>query len=148
MRLAALLGARFSLLSGSEPEQLLRQRARRYGIAHRLASIRPIGTPAPEGNDDPQRSINAAVTAAADCVATDGAHIIVIGPIHLAGTAPIIQQALAERGLDIVVVDPRSATTRALETMAAMHLSPSLRTYPRRSEKLRVWPETRTVGSG
>lgn len=92
MRLGALFGARFSLLCGSQPEVvLLDERARRYCVAHRLASVRPIGTRAAEFEDDPERTLNAVLSAAAECVTRDGAHVIVMmGSTDLVGAAPTV----------------------------------------------------------
>jgi allantoin racemase len=141
MRLAATLGPRFSILSVLDSaETLFRDRARRFGVDHRLASVRSMDIPVLELDDDLERTLAAAIDTAEHCVRRDGAHVLVPGCTGLAGKATLIQRGLADRGITAVVVDPPSAATRALEVMLAMGLVPSLRTYPRRAPKTRVWP--------
>lgn len=142
IRLAAILGQRFSIICpGDAQDPMMRDQVRRYGVAHRLASIRSLGIPVLELDDDPERTLATTVTAAARCVRDDRSHVIVPGCTSLAGKAPLIQQALADQDAAAVVIDPPSAATRALETMVAMGLTQSLRTYPRRPDKPRIWPD-------
>jgi allantoin racemase len=146
MRLAAILGQSFSIICpGQVQEFMMRDQARRFGVAHRLASVRSLGIPVLELDDDPTRTLAATVTVAARCVREDHAHVIVLGCTSLAGKAPLIDQALADQGAPAIVIDPPSAATRALETMVAMGLTQSLRTYPRRPEKPRIWPDDPSV---
>lgn len=141
MHLGATLGFRFSVISVSDDRRaLVQERARRYGLSERLASVRSLGIPVLELDDDPERTLAVAIDRAREAVQLDRADVVIPGCTGLAGKAHLIQGALASEGIDITVVDPPSAATRTLEATVQMGLGPSRRTYPARSPKAGRWP--------
>jgi allantoin racemase len=136
MHLAATVGHGFSVLAMADNRRpLIEELAHRYGLRGRLRSVRPLGMGVLQLDDDPEATLAAAVARAAEAVLQDGADVIIPGCTGLAGKAPLIQAALRERDIEVTVIDPPAAVTRALETMVSLGVAPSRRSYPRRAPK-------------
>jgi len=141
MHLAAMLGNRFSVLTTiGSLIPIVEQQVDRYGLSRRLASVRPLEIPVMELDADMDRTLSVAIDVSVGAVEDDGADVIIPGCTCLVGKAGLIQAGLAERGFDITVIDPPSATTRTVEALASMDLSHSKRTYPPRAPKPYRWP--------
>lgn len=135
MRLAALLGHRFSILTVAQHlREMMRERARIYGLEGKLVSVRSLDIPVLELDDDPQFTFEREVELAVRAVELDEADVIIPGCTGLAGEADRIRAALLERGIDIAVIDPPSAAMRQMEQILAQGLNTSRVSYPRRSD--------------
>jgi len=131
MHLAAILAHRFSVLTVLERDiPLIDRLARLYGLESRLASARPVNIPVLELDRDRERLMEALVEQSARAVVGDGAHIIFFGCTGMRGLAQQVEQALAERGYPVPVIDPGMAALKLAEGLVDMGLSHSKRTYP------------------
>jgi len=131
MHLAAILAHRFSVLTVLERDiPLIDRLARLYGLESNLASARPVNIPVLELDRDQERLMEALVVQSARAVAEDGAHIIFFGCTGMRGLAQQAEQALAERGYTVPVIDPSMAALKLAEGLVDMSLSHSKRTYP------------------
>jgi allantoin racemase len=131
MHLAAILAYRFSVLTVLERDiPLIDRLARLYGLESSLASVRPVNIPVLELDTDRERLMEALVEQSARAVAEDGAHIIFFGCTGMRGLAQQVEQALAERGYTVPVIDPGMAALKLAEGLVDMGLSHSKRTYP------------------
>jgi allantoin racemase len=136
MHLAATLGHAFSVLAIADNRRpLYAEIARRHGLGPRLCSVRTLGIPVMALDDDADATLAAAVVQATAAHREDGADVIIPGCTGLAGRAGSIAAGLREHGLELTVVDPPSAAVRTAETLVALGLSHSPRTYPRRAAK-------------
>jgi allantoin racemase len=131
MHLAAILAHRFSVLTVLERDiPLIDRLARLYGLEGNLASVRPVNIPVLELDRDQERLMEALVEQSARAVAEDGAHIIFFGCTGMRGLAQQLEQALAEQGYTVPVIDPSVAALKLAEGLGDMGLSHSKRTYP------------------
>ncbi|MBO9626647.1 MAG: aspartate/glutamate racemase family protein [Microbacterium sp.] len=147
MHLAATLGHRFSVISVAEHHRdLMIEQARRFGVESKLASVRSLDIPVLELEDDPDRTFAIMVQRVREAVELDRAQAIVLGCTGLAGQTAAVQRALAADGIRVPVIDPSAAATRLLETIVAMGLRSSRRTYSRRAGATSSWPEPAVAG--
>ncbi len=131
MHLAAILAHRFSVMTVLERDiPLIDRLARLYGLEGNLASVRPVNIPVLELDRDRERLMGALVEQSARAVVEDGAHILLFGCTGMSGLAQQVEQALAELGCTVPVIDPSLAALKLAEGLADMSLSHSKRTYP------------------
>ncbi len=131
MHLAAMLGDRFSVVTVLERDTPLIDRLTRvYGLESKLASVRPVNIPVLELDMNQERLLAALVEQSAKAVAQDRAHVIIFGCTGMRGLAQCVEQALAERGYMVPVIDPSIAALKLAEGLADIGLSHSKRTYP------------------
>jgi allantoin racemase len=131
MHLATILAHRFSVMTVLERDiPLIDRLARLYGLESNLASVRPVNIPVLELDRDRERLVEALVEQSARAVAEDGAHILFFGCTGMMGSAQQVEQALAERGYSVPVIDPSLAALKLAEGLVDMGLSHSKRTYP------------------
>jgi len=131
MHLAAMLGLRFSVvtvLDSVVPGFV--NRARIYGVAEKLASVRSVNIPVLELESDHERLVAALVDESVKAVEEDGAHVIIFGCTGMLGCAEEVQRGLVERGYDgVPVIDPMPATIAVAEALVRLGLTHSKRTY-------------------
>lgn len=131
MHLAAILAHRFSVMTVLERDiPLFHRLARLYGLENNLASVRPVDIPVLELDRNRERLIEALVEQSVKAVLEDGAHIITFGCTGMSGLAKEVEQALAEQGCAVPVIDPSLAALKLAEGLVDMGLSHSKRTYP------------------
>jgi allantoin racemase len=131
MHLAAILAHRFSVLTVLERDiPLIDRLARLYGLKGNLASVRPVNIPVLELDRDRERLMGALVEQSARAVVEDGAHILLFDCTGMRGLAQQVEQALAERGCTVPVIDPSLAALKLAEGLVDMGLAHSKRTYP------------------
>jgi len=131
MHLAAMLGHRFSVLGVLERVTgVFEQKARKYGVGDRLASVRALGLPVLALTEDREQFVVRAVDEAVGAIEEDGAHVIVLGCTGLAGLAEQIQNALHDKGYDVPVIDPARTALKIAESLVDLKLTHSKRTYP------------------
>jgi allantoin racemase len=143
MHLASLLGHRFSVITvmeGSVPG--FENRAKVYGLADKLASVRWVDIPVLDLADNADRLLRDLIDESVRSVELDGAHAIVFGCTGMLGYADSVRRGLEERGLEgVPVIDPIPATIRLAEALVDLRLRHSKRTYPEP-------PRKRIVGYG
>lgn len=132
MHVAAMLGHRFSVLTVLD--QLVRideERAARYGLIDRLASVRSVNIPVLDLEHDGDRLISSLTEQGLRAIHDDGAHVLIFGCTGMMGFAGRLVAALAEHGVqDIPVIDPIPTTLHVAAALARSGLSHSKRTYP------------------
>ncbi len=141
MHLAAMLGHRFSILTVLEADiPAFEDQAQQYGLRTRLASVRSFNIPVLSLDDDAEATLEAVMGTAEAAVREDGAHVIIPGCTGLAGLAPRIQRGLAARGCEVPVLDPPPVALRLAESLVALGLAHSKRTFVRPGPKEIRWP--------
>lgn len=130
MHLAAMLGRTFAVISASQAVlPTMHALAAHYGVADRLCAARSVDIPVHELGDA-GRLREALLAEAVDAVDEDGAHVIVLGCTGMRGWAAEMQRRLADAGHDgIPVIDPVAAAIRLAQSMVALRIAPSRRTY-------------------
>lgn len=147
MHLAAILGHRFSFLGVSDQDIAEKQNmADRYGLAGRLASVRPFNIPVLALEDDPEYTLRTIIQVSEQAVREDDAHVIIPGCTGLAGLAPHVQAALAEKGCEVPVLDPPVVAVKLAESLVDMGQSHSRRTYACPPAKTITWPTQALFG--
>lgn len=141
MHLAAILGHRFTVLTVFESDiPAVEDLVNRYGLASKLASVRPFNIPVLDLHDDLPRTIQVLINLSATAVTEDSAHVIILGCTGLAGLAAQIQEKLARRGLEIPVLDPPSVALKLAESLVDLGQTHSKRTYAYPPAKEVHWP--------
>jgi allantoin racemase len=95
------------------------------GVSSKLASVRDIGIPVLELNDDRDRTFNQLIEVAKRTVEEDRADVLVIG----CGTLSFRSEELQEV-LGVPVVNPLRTALRMAELLVSSGLSHSKRSYP------------------
>jgi allantoin racemase len=132
---AAMLGERFSVVTILERVRpLVMRKARMYGVADRLSSIRSVGIPAIELRSDSSQVTQSLCNESLLAVRNDDAAAIVLGCTGFVGLADTIADFLrAETGLRIPVIDPIRLTVLTAATWVSAGISHSQSSYPPRS---------------
>lgn len=126
MLLAAGLGHRFSIITILENVvRPLENLALLAGVSSKLASVRDIGIPVLELNDDPDRTFNQLIEVAKDTITRDRADVLVIGCGTLSFRSEELQEALG-----VPVINPLRTALRTAELLVSSGLSHSKRSYP------------------
>jgi allantoin racemase len=143
MHLAAVLGHRFSVLTLFDHDiPSVEDQAARYGLSAKLASARAFNIPVLALADDLEATVRVLVEVGERAVRDDGAHVLIPGCTGLAGLAPRIQAGLAERGCEVPVLDPPPVALKLAESLVALGLAHSKRTFPSPRAKAMRWPVT------
>lgn len=135
MHATSLLAANFAILTtGETVVGMFHDLVLRYGMADRVTSLRTVGISAVELGDDAR--VADSLFAQAEQAHDEGAHAILFGCTGMRGWARRIEDHLAGTGRTrIPVVDPVAIAVRTAETLAALRLLPSKRSYPTPPEK-------------
>ncbi len=141
MHLAAMLSHRFSIVTtGTNDIPVVEELVARYRMTGKLASVRAIDIPVLELSAQVETTRKAVVSAAEAAVQQDGAGAIILGCTLLADLAPQIRASLSVRGIDVPLINPALAGLRLAETLAALGLSHSPRSYAPPGDKPAIWP--------
>jgi len=131
MLLTALLAQKFSFIATSyrdiHPFDIL---VKRYGLQEKFASTRWVSIPVLDLQSHKEELINAIVDQVTEAVEKDGAHAIIFGCTVMRVVIKEVKQRLLERGIDIPIPDPALVPLKWAETLIALGLSHSQRTYP------------------
>ena len=132
MSLAATLADRFSVVTILERDRpLIHNQWRLYDLMGRGASVRAVNIPVLSLHDDEEDLIEAMIEQAVLAVAEDGAHAIVFGCTGMGGLAGPVQQGLEAEGfIGVPVIDPTGVALRLAESLVALRLRHSKRTFP------------------
>ena len=127
LALASLLGHRISVLTAlAEGIPRLAMALRHFGLdMTRLASIRSMDTPVLDLREDESRTMAAVTERVGKAVEEDGAEVVVMGCLGLAGYG-----REAEQRFGVPVVDPAFVALSTAEMMVRLGLSHSRRTFP------------------
>jgi allantoin racemase len=116
MRLAAMLGHRFTIVIGRErwiPQ--IMENVTRYGMTSRLTSFRSIDMAVADMATDPVQTTERVREAARRAVAEDGADVIVLGCTRESGFSGLLQCELG-----VPVIDPVIAALKTAEHLAEL----------------------------
>ncbi len=126
MLVAANLGHRFSIVTVLENViRPLENLATLTGVAPKLASVRQIGIPVLELNNDPEATFARLVNVSLRVLEDDRADVIVLGCGTLSFRAAELQEAIG-----VPVLNPLQVTLRMAELLVSCGLSHSKRSYP------------------
>jgi len=126
MLVAANLGHRFSIITVLENViRPLENLARLTGVEAKLASVRQIGIPVLELNDDPEATFRRLLDVSREVIERDRADVLVLG----CGTLSF-RAAEAQAALGVPVINPLQVTLRSAELLVASGLSHSKRSHP------------------
>ncbi len=126
MTVAAMLGHRFSIVTVVENIiRPLENLALLHGYASKLASVRQIGIPVLELNNDPDYTYHRAIEVCRETIEKDRADVLVMG----CGTLSFRSEELAAE-LGVPVVNPLRAALRMAELYVSSGISHSKRSYP------------------
>jgi allantoin racemase len=134
---AADLAHRFSIVTVLENVvALLQSKIVGVGLGSKLASVRSINIPV-LSLTDVKKLTDALVDESIKAIEEDGAHAIVLGCTGMLGVADDLSQALKKKGYEIPVIYPVAVSVKYLETLIALNLTQSKKTYMRPPEKER-----------
>lgn len=140
MHLAAMLSHRFSLITTGYTDILVvEELILRYRMSAKAAPVRALGIPVLDLDAAPERTIQKFVERAEAAVKEDGAGAIIPGCNLLANMVGKIQDGLAQRGIMVPVLNPILVAIRLAETLIALGLSQSQRSYPSPANKPIQW---------
>ena len=126
MTVAAMLGHRFSIVTVVENIiRPLENLALLHGYASKLASVRQIGIPVLELNNDPDYTYHRAIEVCRETIEKDRADVLVMG----CGTLSFRSEELAAE-LGVPVVNPLRAALRMAELYVSSGISHSKHSYP------------------
>lgn len=129
--IAAMLGYKFSVLFPLDNPYYIEKLVERYGLIHRLASVKILDASLEVLATDKATSVESLVTSSLEAIKMDGAHVIVPGCMYTIGMAGEVQARLEKLGFPIPVIDPGLLAVRMAETLVDLGISASKRTYPK-----------------
>jgi allantoin racemase len=98
-------------------------------MPRRLASVRSVETPLEEITDRAELA-RQLTQAAAECIRSDGAHLIILGCTDFELAAEAIASGLEREGLAVPLLCPFALGVRQAEMLVGLGLSQSKLTYP------------------
>jgi len=146
MHLAAMLAHRSCLITTSTGDiPVVEELILRYQMSSRMAPVRAIDVPVLQLVSDRQVTLQAAVDVAELAVCQDGAGAIILGCTMMAELAEEIRAGLSQRGLEVPMLNPPLVALRLAESMIALKLSHSQRSYAPPGEKAIKWFATDSI---
>jgi len=131
MLITGMLAHKFSIIATSfrdvRPFELL---VNRYGLQDKYASIRWVNIPVLDLQSHKDELINAIVEESTNAVEIDGAHGIIFGCAVMRVVINEVRERLLAKGINVPITDPALAPLKWAETLLALGLSHSQRTYP------------------
>lgn len=130
MHVASITALNFSILTtGDSVVGMFDDLIRRYGMVDRLRSLRTVSIPPLEL--ELGERLERALREQAELAYDDGAHAIVFGCTGMRGWARMLEDHIASTGrVRIPVIDPVAVAIKVAESLGALALSPSRRSYP------------------
>ncbi len=134
--LATVLAQKFSVIAILERDiPDLDRMFRIYGVLDRVASVRPIHIPVLALFGDHEAAVEATTRAAMEAVQEDGAEAVTVDCTGLSHVLAETRRRLQDQGVDVPLIDPIQAAVALAESLVAMGLSHSKRTWPDPPEK-------------
>jgi len=127
LHLATMLGSRFTFLTVldqmiPEVEDMIQKTRIKFSC---LASVRSLGIPVSELRDNLEKTKEIVIREGRKAVQEDGAHVLVLGCLGLAGLGRVVQEALG-----IPVIDPALVSIATAELLIYSNLTHSKIDYP------------------
>ncbi|NIB42670.1 Asp/Glu racemase [Pseudomaricurvus alkylphenolicus] len=130
MHFAALLGHKFSILPTLERrKRCYQEMAIRYGLAEKLASVRPTNIPVRNIDSDPS-AFETLLQCTVEAILEDEADVIIFGCTHFAALESKITFGLKEQGLSVPIINPLPLAVEAAKSLVRNHLKHSKIAYP------------------
>ena len=130
MHYAAMLGHKFSIIPTLERRiPTYEYHAKKYGLESRLASVRPACISVLEIERDPN-VLQTLVAKAEAAVVEDHADVIILGCLGFQNLDRKVQQALAEKGHHVTVIDALPISIFTAATLVNAGLSHSPKAFP------------------
>jgi len=117
---------------------LIRGNIAKAGLGDRLVSLRYVNIPV-LGLHDLDDLVAGLVKESIKAIEEDGAEMILLGCTAMVGVKEQVEESLAEKGYDIILIELAQAALVMLETFVRMGLTQSARTYMPPTDKLRKW---------
>lgn len=131
MHLAAQLAHRFSVLTFLERiNERFEEMAWRWGLHHRLASVRSVEIPVLELADNSGALAERLFEAALQCYRDDGAHALILGCTDFEVVSQQVSALLQEAGTPVLLIEPYVVAVRQAEALVSMGIGHSKLTYP------------------
>ena len=131
MHISAMTGHRFSVIALLQRQDFIyRMLADQYGLAGRLASVRGIGIPLLELDRDANHLRHCMIEAAKKAAIVDGADTLLLGCTALENGARILTDALADEGVDVVVIEALPPTIGLAATLIRSGLAHGKGAFP------------------
>jgi allantoin racemase len=135
MHLAAQLTHRFSVLSFSERiNSRFADMAWRWGLAHKLASVRSVEIPFGNLYNEADILAQTLFEAGLKCVEEDGAHGLILGCTDFEDVAQQIQAKFDQQNIRVLIFQPFVIAAYQAYALASMGLRQSKLTYPNPKE--------------
>ncbi|MCC6010554.1 MAG: aspartate/glutamate racemase family protein [Fervidicoccaceae archaeon] len=135
--LAAQIAQRFSIINIlPETEPLIIALLRKYGLIHHLVSIETIHIPVLELEKEPEKVVEKVVEASINAH-RKGAYAIVLGCTGMSFIAEQAQKKLAEKGLEMPIIEPLRAAIYVAISWVLMGVRHSKGAYPTPRTKIR-----------
>jgi allantoin racemase len=116
--MAAMLGLKFSIMTTrKERIPAKREHVYRKGLEHFLASVRSLDLSVAETDADSKRTKKRILEVAQKAVEEDGAEVIILGCVGMAGYAPEIEEKLK-----VKVIDPTTMAIKLTEAIVDLEL--------------------------
>jgi allantoin racemase len=117
---------------------MIRGNIAKAGLDGRIVSIRYVNIPV-LGLHDLDELVDGLVNESINAIKEDGAEMILLGCTAMVGVKERVEEGLAKKGCDIVIIELAQAALVMLETFVRMGLAQSKLTYMPPAEKLRKW---------
>jgi allantoin racemase len=131
MHLAAQLAHKFSVLSFLERvNPRFEEMAHRWGLAHKLVSVRSVEIPVSNVMGDKDHLVKMLFDTGMQCYREDSAHGLILGCTFFEAVADGIRMRFKQEGIPMLVLEPLLVAIRQAEILAAMNLGQSKLTYP------------------
>jgi allantoin racemase len=143
LHVASLLGHRSAILDTLECMAIpIRENARLYELSHKVVSVRSIEFPVREvmRKERLAELLDAMEIQARAAVEDDGADTLIMGCTALSWLVPHMRRRLAEKDLDVPLVEPIHAAVTLAGSLVRMRLNHSRVAYPSREPKKRAVP--------
>ncbi len=131
MHLAAQLGHRFSVITFLKRTiPRFEDMAYRWGLGHKLASVRSVEIPLREATHDEEHLAGDLFEAGQACILEDGAHALILGCTAFELVSARLRSMFAEAELPVQLLEPYKIALRQVEGLVSMGLTHSKLTYP------------------
>ncbi len=131
MHLAAQLAHRFSVLTFLDRvNERFENMAWRWGLAHKLASVRSVRIPVLALGEDEERLAEMLFEVGRRCYEEDGAHALILGCTDFEEVSGPLRQRFVASDIPMLLLEPYLVSLRQAEALVSMQLSHSKLTYP------------------
>jgi allantoin racemase len=142
VHLALQLGRSFGIITTShEDVPVVLELVDRLQLADRCGSVRALGLPVLELESDPEQTFRRYLDAATEAVVIDGCSVLIAGCTLLSKLSHRLTAELAERSIEVPVIDPMRAAIEHAVTLVRLGISHSPHAYPSPGPQTVSWPD-------